>query len=46
MGVKVRHVGKSYGHVRAVVDVSFDLDDGAIVVVEGANGSGKARCSA
>ena len=41
MGVKVRHVGKTYGHARALTDVSLEIADGETVVIRGPNGSGK-----
>jgi ABC-type multidrug transport system ATPase subunit len=40
-GIRLLHVGKSFGAVRAVVDVSLDLAPGTVVVIEGPNGSGK-----
>jgi heme exporter protein A len=39
--IDVRNVTKTYGPVRALVGVSWQLDDGGIGVVRGANGSGK-----
>jgi len=39
--IELRHVSKSYGGVRAVVDASLQLRAGDVVVIEGANGSGK-----
>lgn len=39
--IELRHVSKSYGGVRAVVDASLQLQAGDVVVIEGANGSGK-----
>jgi heme exporter protein A len=35
------HVTKSFGAVRAVIDVTLELDAGRVHVIEGANGSGK-----
>ena len=39
--LEVAHVGKSFGGVRALHDVSFALDQGELVGVMGPNGSGK-----
>jgi heme exporter protein A len=39
--IELRHVSKSYGGVRALVDASLQLRGGEVVVIEGANGSGK-----
>jgi multidrug/hemolysin transport system ATP-binding protein len=39
--IRVRDLSKSYGQVRAVNDVSFDVDDGAIFAFLGTNGAGK-----
>ena len=39
--VKVLHVSKSFGPVRAVVDATLELARGRLVIIEGANGSGK-----
>ena len=39
--LEVAHVGKSFGGVRAVGDVSFTLNEGELVGVMGPNGSGK-----
>src|SRR4029077_7539828 len=39
--LEVAHVGKSFGGVRAVGDVSFTLAEGELVGVMGPNGSGK-----
>ena len=39
--IKVSHVAKSFGQVRAVVDVSFDVERGEIFGLLGPNGAGK-----
>jgi heme exporter protein A len=39
--VRLSHISKSFGNVRAVVDVTLEVEPGAIVVIEGPNGSGK-----
>lgn len=39
--LSLRHIGKSYGQVRAVVDVSLDIPRGAIYGFLGPNGAGK-----
>jgi branched-chain amino acid transport system ATP-binding protein len=39
--LEVAHVGKSFGGVRALHDVSFSLAEGELVGVMGPNGSGK-----
>jgi branched-chain amino acid transport system ATP-binding protein len=39
--VRVRGIGKSFGGIRAVDDVSFDVHDGEILGVIGPNGCGK-----
>jgi ABC-2 type transport system ATP-binding protein len=41
LALEVRHVSKSYGPVRALVDVSFDVPAGQIVGLLGPNGAGK-----
>jgi ABC-type multidrug transport system ATPase subunit len=41
MTVKLAHISKSYGAIRAVIDVTVELDAGAISIIEGPNGSGK-----
>jgi branched-chain amino acid transport system ATP-binding protein len=42
--LKVSNISKSYGGVRAVNDVSFDLERGQIVALIGPNGAGKSSC--
>jgi branched-chain amino acid transport system ATP-binding protein len=39
--LEVRDIHVSYGDLRAVTGVSFDVPDGAIVSVIGGNGAGK-----
>jgi len=39
--VTLTHVSKSFGAVRAVIDVTLELQPGRVHVIEGANGSGK-----
>jgi ABC-type multidrug transport system ATPase subunit len=39
--IRLLHVSKSFGAVRAVVDVTLELPEGGVVVIEGPNGSGK-----
>jgi branched-chain amino acid transport system ATP-binding protein len=39
--LKVRELSKSFGGVKAVVDISFDLHEGELLGVIGPNGSGK-----
>lgn len=39
--VRLSHISKSFGNVRAVVDVTLELEAGKVVVIEGPNGSGK-----
>lgn len=39
--VQVEHLNLSYKNVRAVQDVSFNLDSGKVLAVIGSNGSGK-----
>ncbi len=39
--ISLSHVTKSYGAVRAVIDVTLALAAGSVTVIEGPNGSGK-----
>ena len=39
--MRLAHISKSFGNVRAVVDVTLELETGMVVIIEGPNGSGK-----
>lgn len=39
--MRLSHISKSFGNVRAVVDVTLELDAGSVAIIEGPNGSGK-----
>ena len=41
VAIRLEHVSKSFGAVRAVIDVTLELDAGTVSVIEGPNGSGK-----
>jgi branched-chain amino acid transport system ATP-binding protein len=42
--LSISRISKSYGGVRAVDDVSFEVDRGQIVALIGPNGAGKSTC--
>ncbi|EJM97742.1 ABC transporter ATP-binding protein [Herbaspirillum sp. YR522] len=42
--LQVSHLGKSYGGVRALDDVSFSLPTGQMLALIGPNGAGKSTC--
>ncbi len=42
--LEVRHLFKSFGGIKAVNDVSFDLEKGSMLAMIGPNGAGKSTC--
>ena len=42
--LKVQNLFKAFGGVKAVVDVSFSLEDGQLLAMIGPNGAGKSTC--
>ncbi len=42
--LEVRHLAKSFGGIKAVSDVSFDLKGGSMLAMIGPNGAGKSTC--
>jgi ABC-2 type transport system ATP-binding protein len=42
--VEIKHISKSFGEVKAVVDVSFEVERGEIFGLLGPNGAGKTTC--
>lgn len=39
--MQIRHLSKSYGHIRAVEDLSFEVGEGELFAFLGVNGAGK-----
>lgn len=39
--VEMRHISKSFGHIRAVSDASMTVEEGQVTAIVGDNGSGK-----
>ena len=42
--LEVRHLAKSFGGIKAVNDVSFNLEGGSMLAMIGPNGAGKSTC--
>jgi branched-chain amino acid transport system ATP-binding protein len=42
--LEVRKLYKAFGGVKAVIDVSFSLEDGELLAMIGPNGAGKSTC--
>ena len=42
--LEVRNLHKAFGGVKAVVDVSFSLEEGDLMAMIGPNGAGKSTC--
>jgi ABC-2 type transport system ATP-binding protein len=42
--ISVKHLRKSYGDLRAVDDVNFDVEEGEVFALLGPNGAGKTTC--
>ena len=42
--LEVQKLYKAFGGVKAVIDVSFSLEDGQLLAMIGPNGAGKSTC--
>jgi branched-chain amino acid transport system ATP-binding protein len=42
--LKVQNLYKAFGGVKAVIDVSFSLEEGQVLAMIGPNGAGKSTC--